>query len=259
MGRTSNGRGLPWPLWPWMPWRSLSPRHQHAWLDASLAWAAGLDTDTWLRSVSSRAPIRAVRLGVFVLVAAALSSPVFDLIGVQIPGMDWAALTAWLLGPGLRVLLVVLLAYLLLRILGLAVERLETELRPDESSAPTSLEDIRRATTLGRLIRSVLSVVIVGVAGLIVLRELQVDIMPILTGAGILGAGRRIRGTDARQGRDCWIFSDTREPGVSGRRGTDQWDRRVGRGHQDPYHRVAGPHGGRARVPQMVPSRRLRI
>ena len=152
-----------------------------------LAWAAGLDTDTWLRSVSSRAPIRAVRLGVFVLVAAALSSPVFDLIGVQIPGMDWAALTAWLLGPGLRVLLVVLLAYLLLRILGLAVERLETELRPDESSAPTSLEDIRRATTLGRLIRSVLSVVIVGVAGLIVLRELQVDIMPILTGAGILG------------------------------------------------------------------------
>jgi len=45
----------------------------------------------------------------------------------------------------------------------------------------------RRAQTVSGLLGKLVSAVLMSVAGLIVLRELHVDIMPILTGAGIVG------------------------------------------------------------------------
>ena len=52
---------------------------------------------------------------------------------------------------------------------------------------PDRLEHIKRARTLGRLVKNALTALVVGVATLTILRELNVDIMPLLTGAGIVG------------------------------------------------------------------------
>jgi small conductance mechanosensitive channel len=49
------------------------------------------------------------------------------------------------------------------------------------------IERTKRAQTLGRLLQKALSVLVMGVAALMILRELSVDITPALTGAGIAG------------------------------------------------------------------------
>ena len=48
-------------------------------------------------------------------------------------------------------------------------------------------ERAKRARTLGRLLQNALSALVIVIAGLMVLRELRVDITPALTGAGIAG------------------------------------------------------------------------
>ncbi|MCR4373874.1 MAG: mechanosensitive ion channel [Acidobacteria bacterium] len=84
---------------------------------------------------------------------------------------------------GLRVLLIGLLAVLLLRALRAAVRRFERHFAQDAAGA----ENAKRARTLGDLMRNVFSLVISAIAALMVLQELRINIMPILTGAGILG------------------------------------------------------------------------
>jgi small conductance mechanosensitive channel len=57
-------------------------------------------------------------------------------------------------------------------------------------SAGTGLDVIertKRAHTLATLLQKTLQIVVIGVAGLMILRELRVDITPVLTGAGIVG------------------------------------------------------------------------
>ena len=49
------------------------------------------------------------------------------------------------------------------------------------------VERLKRARTISRLVQHALNVAVVSIAGLMVLRELRVDIMPVLTGAGIVG------------------------------------------------------------------------
>ena len=49
------------------------------------------------------------------------------------------------------------------------------------------IERTKRAQTLGRILQKTLAAVVMGMAGLMILRELDVDITPVLTGAGIAG------------------------------------------------------------------------
>src|SRR5690606_12942946 len=49
------------------------------------------------------------------------------------------------------------------------------------------LERAKRANTIGRLLQKTLTMVVVSMALLMVLRELQIDITPVLAGAGIAG------------------------------------------------------------------------
>jgi small-conductance mechanosensitive channel len=53
--------------------------------------------------------------------------------------------------------------------------------------AQSDLEWQRRASTLGGILTSLVTVAVWFVAGMMVLRELTIDVLPILTGAGIAG------------------------------------------------------------------------
>ena len=74
---------------------------------------------------------------------------------------------------------------MVIRIIAATARRLEEELARQET--PDLVERLKRARTLSRLIQNALTSTIVVIAVLMMLRELRVDITPILTSAGILG------------------------------------------------------------------------
>jgi small conductance mechanosensitive channel len=131
-------------------------------------------------------PRRMVRLLIFLLTAAALAFPAMSLVGYQTQfGADPDAVVRWLLGDGLRIAAIAVGAYLVVRIGAAAAQRFEREM-----SAGTGLDVIertKRAQTLARIVQKTLSIVVIAIGGLMILRELDVDITPVLTGAGILG------------------------------------------------------------------------
>jgi moderate conductance mechanosensitive channel len=133
-----------------------------------------------------RGPLRLVGLATLILLFAVLIFPAFELVGLEPrAGMHLRALADWTLFHGLRILLIVILAYALIRSTGLLVTRFEHEL--NKSTTLDALERAKRARTLGSVVYKVSTVLIVGIAGLMTLRGFQVDIGPALTGAGIAG------------------------------------------------------------------------
>ena len=94
-------------------------------------------------------PLRLLGAAVFVLVLGLLLVPALELAGLQPKGgLRLSVVTGWLFGPGLRVIVIALLAYASIRATGL---------------------------------------VVLGVATLMILQQFNIDITPVLTGAGIAG------------------------------------------------------------------------
>ena len=85
----------------------------------------------------------------------------------------------------LRILLIAVGGFVLVRILGRLISRLEL-MAEDEDTTRTS-ETEKRARTLGRIARQAVAVMIWSVAVMLVLGELGLDLGPILAGAGIVG------------------------------------------------------------------------
>jgi len=134
-----------------------------------------------------RTPLRLVSIVTFLVVGMLLLFPALELTGVR-PRVSGSMreTTAWLRGPGLRILLIVLIAYGLCRAVSLLVTRFEKELRAGVRLS-NAREDAKRARTIGFVVNKVATVLIVGVAMVTVLNELGVNVAPLLTGAGIAG------------------------------------------------------------------------
>jgi len=133
-----------------------------------------------------RAPLRLITLATFVLMTALLIFPAFELAGLQPhTGVSLATLRIWAFEDGLRVILIVVLAYALTRITSLFVKRFEHHV--SQGTTLDALERAKRARTLGSLVEKVATISITLSALLMILRQLGVDITPVLTGAGIAG------------------------------------------------------------------------
>lgn len=130
---------------------------------------------------------RLVRGAAFLLLALALVPPALRLAGVhrQDIGVRPDVLLNWLLGSGLRILLILLLAHVVMRVVGVVVGRFEDELG-DEASLDL-IERAKRARTLGNLVKNVVVALVTATALLMILNELKVNVMPALAGAGIVG------------------------------------------------------------------------
>ena len=72
-----------------------------------------------------------------------------------------------------------------IRVGSAATRRFEREM--STGTGLDVIERTKRARTLGALLQKTLAVVVIVIAGLMILRELDVDITPVLTGAGIVG------------------------------------------------------------------------
>lgn len=109
-------------------------------------------------------------------------------IGLQgIPQLSWTQVVHWLTGPGVRIILVLGGAYIFTRVIHLLIERLHLFVTPGKGPKADVLEKKKRAETLRHTLSNLVTTVVMAVAGLILLRELGVDITPIITAAGIGG------------------------------------------------------------------------
>jgi small-conductance mechanosensitive channel len=131
-------------------------------------------------------PVLVARTVTFLLAFAVTVLPLLDAIGERFDvGFDGRSMLHWAIASGLRIAVIVTMAWLVLRIVATSTARLELELARTTS---TGMHDrLKRAETLGALVRNIAGSVIISVALLMILRELNVDIMPMLTGAGIAG------------------------------------------------------------------------
>jgi moderate conductance mechanosensitive channel len=133
-----------------------------------------------------RTPLRLIGIAVFLLVFGVLIVPAFEMAGVRPrAGVHLQTLAGWAFDSGLRVLLIVSMAYLVIRMVSIGVKRFEHDV--SFGTGLDALERAKRARTLGSVLRNITTSVVVGIATLMVLREFRVDISPALTGAGIVG------------------------------------------------------------------------
>lgn len=162
---------------------------------AAVALLAGSLTRRLLQSIEGEhihvqpiasATVRIVRRLTFGLVVLALIFPALDLAGVNVAvGLHGEDVANWTARTGIRVAMLALLAFATNRFAASVIRRAEREMQA--STDIFGIERRKRAMTLGATFRRFLSALIWSTAVLVILRELDVDITPILTGAGILG------------------------------------------------------------------------
>ena len=135
---------------------------------------------------ATRAALRLVRYVVTLLIGAVLIFPAMSMAGVRSRvGLTPERLGDWLTGSGLRIALIALLSWLVVHVVGLVGARLEASI--GTATTVDVIERAKRARTLGTLVQNTVYVLVSTIALLMILRELNVDITPILTGAGIVG------------------------------------------------------------------------
>jgi small-conductance mechanosensitive channel len=133
-----------------------------------------------------RRPLQIVAVAAFIFVTAIVLFPAFEIAGLRPrTGVHLKTLSTWTFGSGLKVVLIVLLAYALVRMSALLVRRFEHEMTI--GTGLDAIERGKRARTLGSVVQNVTSALVGGIAVLMVLQQFEVDITPVLTGAGIAG------------------------------------------------------------------------
>jgi small conductance mechanosensitive channel len=121
----------------------------------------------------------------------------------NLTGSKWLAESAnWLIAKPLTILLILLVAFVIRSIARRLIDRLTrvngggkvpTLLRPLKERAPQALGTLlserraQRAKTIGSVFKSITSVLVYGIAFMMILAELGVNLAPVLASAGILG------------------------------------------------------------------------
>lgn len=112
----------------------------------------------------------------------------------SLPPITFRELSDWTAGPGLHILLIFTGAFVLARITDFFIAHLQRVLAAPEIEPRDWAERRKRIETVGRLLRGLASLVIVAIAGMMALREVNVDTTPILTGAGVIGVSVGLAG-----------------------------------------------------------------
>jgi len=128
---------------------------------------------------------RALTFLAYGVAALASVSMALARFGVNEARWDPRTIAHWGVTHGINVIIIVAGAMITVRAANFAIQHLQYKLA--RRHATTDLEWQRRATTLGGIMTSLVTAVVGFVAILMLLRELAIDVVPILTGAGIVG------------------------------------------------------------------------
>lgn len=123
----------------------------------------------------------------------------------RVTSNEWLAASAdWLIAKPLRILLILLIAFLARYLLRRLINRLTRPPSDDSETGPALLRPLRerapgmlsgmvaerrrqRAQTLGSVLKSITTFVVLGIAGIQILAELGINLGPILASAGVVG------------------------------------------------------------------------
>jgi small-conductance mechanosensitive channel len=153
---------------------------------ATRAMRTMLQDTLTLSSPLVRAPLRLVSLGTFLLVFFVLIFPAFEAVDLRPrTGLPLEKLSAWAFASGLKVFLILIVAFATTRIVAVGVKRFEHDV--NFGTGLDAMERAKRARTLGGVLTNITTFVVLITATLMILREFGVDISPALTGAGIIG------------------------------------------------------------------------
>lgn len=107
-----------------------------------------------------------------------------DVVTGFLNSVNWATV----IGNAVRILIILAIGWLAILVLKRVLHHLEGRLlRQGEATGEPATESAKRVDTLMRLVRQGTYVVVWITVGLVILREIGVDIAPILASAGILG------------------------------------------------------------------------
>ncbi len=97
---------------------------------------------------------------------------------------QWGNISHWLLTSGIRITAIVIGSFIVIRIFRVLVQKSKDRLSPPEK---VSLERMKRTETLARIVETTARVLVLIAAFLMVMKEVGIEIGPLLAGAGILG------------------------------------------------------------------------
>ncbi len=117
--------------------------------------------------------------------AAASISFALSRFGITEPRWNLADYGRWFARHGVNIIIIVVGATVVIRGAHLVIEHLQFKIGRRQSHS--DLEWQRRATTVTGILTSLVSVSVGFVAILMLLRELSIDVLPVLTTAGIAG------------------------------------------------------------------------
>ena len=123
-------------------------------------------------------------------VAALVISVVVLLYGVGIEGvprLTWQKIAAWANEYLIPIVFILGSCYIVVQFLNLLIQRIPDYLSSSAESLVEKAERRKRGESAGRLLRWLTTALVVGVAALMVLRKVGVDITPLLTGSAVIG------------------------------------------------------------------------
>jgi small conductance mechanosensitive channel len=133
----------------------------------------------------ARRLVRALMLMAYGVAAAASISFALARFGITEPRGNLADYGRWFARHGVNIIIIVVGATVVIRGAHLAIEHLQFKVGRRQSHS--DLEWQRRATTVTGILTSLVSVSVGFVAILMLLREMSIDVLPVLTTAGIAG------------------------------------------------------------------------
>jgi moderate conductance mechanosensitive channel len=154
------------------------------------AWVATLDfahpDSRALLESRARGVVLALAVAAFGIAGLTAVSVMLGRMGVDVPDWTPRQIVSWVITHGIRALIIVAGGSITLRGAHLAIARFQARAAQAAGGAD-ALERRRRAATLASIVSSLVTALVVFLGGLMVLRELSIDVMPLLTGAGIAG------------------------------------------------------------------------
>jgi moderate conductance mechanosensitive channel len=130
--------------------------------------------------------VGAIKVVAFGLAAVCSIALALARLGWTVPEWRPRELLQWGLVRGIHIIAIVAGAYIVIRAAHLTVEHLQFKVA-SRGEGLVETERNRRAATLGGIVSSLVTVVVGLIATLMLLRELSIDVLPLLTGAGIAG------------------------------------------------------------------------
>jgi moderate conductance mechanosensitive channel len=153
-------------------------------------WIAGLDIaspeNRAMLERRARGVVLALAVAAFGIAAVTAVSVMLGRMGIEVPDWTPRQVVSWILSHGIRALIIVAGAYITLRGAHLGIARIQARAAAS-AVGPNAIERRRRTATLASIVQSIITALVVFLGGLMVLRELSIDVIPLLTGAGIAG------------------------------------------------------------------------